>query len=161
MDSKEIYYNEYGNQRSDEDIEQILVKLNSGRFREQTPYITLTDSSDFYFKTKPYPSGFVCNDTIEKLQKEQYNTDDFYICNPVEKWRSIQYSADILRIKEKYKLRDTLVYLSGECSYPAKFTKNNRLFSYEYWGYLFKIEHFSKNKKIATKYIIVNMLDFC
>jgi hypothetical protein len=139
MEWKERNFNDDGKRRTDEEYE--IFHKSLFRVAEQTPYIALNDSSGFF---RP------------KLYTEYYERTTTY-----GKWQEEQYLADILRLKEKYGMRDTSVTLSGDCVYPATLTKDKRLFSYVYWGHLFRIEHFRNDKKIATKYIIVNIFDGC
>jgi hypothetical protein len=138
VDRNKYYFDDNGKRRTDEEDE--LFSKSLAHFDEKTPYMKLEDSSGFYFRTKPFPDD---NGNIDEINK----------------WRREQYFVDILRIKKKYKLKDTLVDVGGEGLFSAILTKDKRLFSYSYWAYIFRIEHFKNGKKIATKYIIVHMWD--
>lgn len=121
-------------------------KLYKNRFfkNESTDFVTIKDSTKFYF-----PLTLLAD----------HNEQAWYTNGTMSK---SFYDKEIKRIKNKYSLSDTLIEFSGEggASY-ATLTKDNRIFGYDTYAYLLKIDRLKDKKILETKYIVIYIAYGC
>ncbi|SFQ45838.1 hypothetical protein SAMN05444144_10555 [Flavobacterium akiainvivens] len=141
----------------DEELEALYLAAESHMVKEQTPYVTIKDSLGLYFRALPHTADMqavtVVNGAVKPVNKP--NTKEQV--NQEQK----QWEDEVARIKYKYALNDTLVVIPGEYDTVATLTRNKKLYGYMYDAYLFKIERFSKGKKVETKYVVISILYGC
>lgn len=123
--------------------------------KEQTPYYTLPDSAKFYFRALPH--------TPDMVEVKVVDGEMVYKTNPEEqlKEEQQQWEKDFARIKEKYKLHDTLVEIPGEYTTVATLTKNRKLYGYGYDAFCFKIERLQGKKTVEKKFVVVYIAYGC
>lgn len=121
-------------------------KLYKNRFfkEESTDYFSIKDSSKFYF-----PLTLLAD----------HNEQAWYTNGTMSK---SFYDTEIKRIKNKYSLSDTLIEFSGEggSSY-ATLTKDKKIFGYDTFAYLLKINRLKDKKILETKYIVIYIAYGC
>jgi hypothetical protein len=71
------------------------------------------------------------------------------------------FEGEMERIKKKYKMRDTDVYIPSEYGTYAKLTKQKSLFDYQVNAFVFKIQCLRKEKIIETRYIRISIATTC
>lgn len=123
---------------------------------EKTSFFSIKDSANYYFRAMPYTPDMVEVTVREgKVVPVKQNT-------PAQlDWEQKQWNEDLNRIKQKYKLRDTLVVIPGEYDITAFLTRENKLFSYGYDAFIFRIERFTNKKLIETKFIVIGIASGC
>lgn len=137
-------YEMFQDQRSYSETE--LEELYKTRFfkKENTDFVSISDSSKFYF-----PLTLVSDHNEQAWYTNGTMTKSFY-------------DKELNRIKNKYSLSDTLILFSGEggASY-ATLTKDKRIFGYDTYAYLLKIDRLNDKKIIETKYIVIYIAYGC
>jgi len=117
--------------------------------KEKTPFLPIKDSAKYFFRALPHPADMVKVEVVNGKLIEHSNTQE-----QIE-WEYKQLKKDLDRIKKKYNLHDTLVVIPGEYDTEITLTKDRKLFGYGYESFLFRIERFSSNNLIETKYIVI------
>ena len=111
-------------------------KLYKNQFfkKESTDFVSIKDSSRFHF-----PLTLLSD----------HNEQAWYTNGTMSK---SFYYKELDRIKNKYSLSDTLIEFSGEggSSY-ATLTKDNKIFGYDTFAYLLKIDRLKDKKIIENK----------
>lgn len=126
------------------------------QIKEQTPFITLKDSAQYFFRALPHSPDMVEVIVVDgKVVPKKRNTQEQL------DWEQNQVSNELDRIKKKYDLRDTLVVIPGEYYTVLTLTKDNKLFSYMYDSFLFQIECYKNNKLIEKKYVVIYIAYGC
>ena len=120
-----------------------LEKLYENRFfrKERTKFVSIKDSSNLFFPL------VLLSDNNKQAGAKGIMSQSLF-------------DKEIDRIKMKYSLSDTLVDLEGEISRwmgGKTLTKDNKIFNYDSYAYLFKIEHVDKSKINDTKYVVIYM----
>lgn len=125
--------------------------------KEITSYTSIKDSAAYFFRALPHTADMESVTVIdgEVIPLKKRNTMKQI------KDEELRYNKDLERIKKKYTLKDTLVIIPGEYDTVATLTKNGKLYGYSYDYYVFKIERYNRNKKIDTKYVVVNIMYGC
>lgn len=126
--------------------ENELEELYKNRFfkKENTAFVSINDSSTYFF-----PLTLVSHYSEQAEFSNGTMTQSFY-------------EKELNRIKNKYSLSDTLIEFSGEggASY-ATLTKDNKIFGYDTYAYLFKIDRLKDKKIIETNYIVIYIAYGC
>lgn len=121
-------------------------KLYGNRFfkKERTDFVAIEDSSRYYF-----PLTLLSD----------HNEQAWYINGTMT---TSFYDKEHDRIKKKYSLSDTLIIFSGEggSSY-ATLTNGSRIFGYDAYAYLLKVDRLKDKKIIETKYIVIYIAYGC
>jgi hypothetical protein len=112
--------------------------------KEHTDFVSIKDSLKLYF-----PLTLLSD----------HNEQAWYTNGTMSK---SFYDKELERIKNKYSLSDTLIEFSGEggASY-ATLNKDKRIFGYDTYAYLFKIDRLKDKKVLETKYIVIYIAYGC
>jgi hypothetical protein len=140
---------------SNEEIDSLYQ--SSQNFKDNTQYIPLQDSAQYFFRAFPHTSDLeeVTIKDGKVVTVEEQNTEK-------QKLSELMYFENELnQIKRKYGLKDTLVIIPMEYDIVATLTKNQQLYNYIYESFLVKIEVFRKKEKIETKYIQIYIMYGC
>lgn len=140
---------------SQEDIKYFYDNWKANN--EKTKTVPIKDSANYFFRALPHTPDMeevtVVNGKVVPVKKgntqEQINYERKF------------YQDEIVRIKNKYKLKDTLVVIPGEYNTVATLTKNKKLFGYNYDSFLFRIDRYNDKKLLESKYIIVHISYGC
>jgi hypothetical protein len=125
-------------------------------YAEQTAYIPLKDSAQYYFRALSHQADMVQVKIVDgAIVPMDMNTQE-----QLDEEEKL-FEEELSRIKRKYNLIDSLEYFPGEYGAYTTLARGNKLFSYTYPNYLFRIERFHGNKKVETKYISVEILYGC
>lgn len=145
----------YKREYTEEELELLYKK----RFekQEQSPYYALKDSAKFYFRALPHTPDMIAvtvedGEVVPVKKRSQEDIDS----------EGRHYKQELERIKNKYKFRDTLVHFPSEggCT-DGVFAKGEKLFSYGYDSYLFKIERYFNGVYKGSKYVVVSISFGC
>jgi hypothetical protein len=123
---------------------------------EQTEFYSLLDSASYFFTTLPHsPDMQEVKVTNGKINVLQQNTTEQL------SWEQLQFEKEMVRIKQKYGLKDTLVVIPGEYNTVATLNKDAQLFCYSYVSFLFKIERTNPVGLIEKKFIKIYIAYGC
>lgn len=130
---------------------------NSFRKKELTKMLPLKDSAKYYYRALPHTADVelitVKDGKTIRLSKQNSKS--------LRETEAQFFKREFKKIKKKYTMHDTLVYIDSELPETATLTKNTKLFNYIYDSYMFKIEHYRNKTKKATKYIVISIMYGC
>lgn len=149
--------NEIFDNRNHKSKELDKLYENQLTYKEQTKFVNINDSANFYFRALPHTADMeeitVLNNKIVPVKPRNTKAQI--------SWEQSFYEEEIKRIKKKYNLKDTLVIIPGEYDTVATLTKNKKLFGYGYLSFLFRVERYNNNKLVETKYIVIEIASGC